>query len=441
MSSAWPERVIEAGTLFLLVFAPLAFGTVEPWSEAIAELVVLAIAATYVLGMLRHWEFRVELPPGWFPALLFLALVFVRTLPRLGAARSLDPHATWREGVKLLTVAGFFVVCYNTYRTAARARRAVWTMVVTGTVISIFGIAERVTWNGRLYWIGPPAPVNSSPFGPYVNRAHFAGLMVIVVPVALAFGLAATRGAHRGRRARRWADRLKEWSTERGATRLIPFLVLVMGGAALVSGSRGGLVALAAGLLVMSGRLWAQGERGRGRAARVLLAAVLIVLTGAWISGDVLYGTVERLADEVGRPTESTRLFLWMDALRLWREAPALGTGLATFAVAYPHVRTFRAPVTFTHAESDWVELLADTGAVGLGLALAATAALGLALRRRLRHADSRWARALTLAGLVALVGTAVQGVANYNLPVLSNFLYLAVVVALSRSGHASPEG
>ena len=441
MSAAWPERLIEAGTLFLLVFAPLAFGTVEPWSEAIAELVVLAMAATYVLGTLRHWEFRLELPPGWLPALLFLALVFVRTVPFLGAARSLDPQATWREGVKLLTVAAFFLVCYNTYRTATQARRALWTMVVMGTLISIFGIVQRVTWNGRLYWIGPPAPLNSAPFGPYVNRAHFAGLMVIVVPVALAFGLTATRGAHRSRRAQRWADRLKEWSTERGATRLIPFLVLVMGGAALVSGSRGGLVALAGALLLMSGRLWAQGERGRGRAARVLFAAVLIVLAGAWIGGDVLYGTVERLADEVGRPGESTRLSLWTDALKLWREAPALGTGLGTFAVAYPHVRTFRAPVTFTHAESDWVELLTDTGAVGLGLALAATAALGLALRRRLRHADGRWARALTLAGLVALAGTAVQGVANYNLPVLSNFLYLAVVVALSKSRHVSSEG
>jgi hypothetical protein len=41
----------------------------------------------------------------------------------------------------------------------------------------------------------------------------------------------------------------------------------------------------------------------------------------------------------------------------------------------------------------------------------------------------------------VALVGTAVQGIANYNLPVLSNFLYLAVVVALSKSRHVSPEG
>ena len=438
MSAAWPERLIEAGTLFLLVFAPLAFGTVEPWSEAIAELVVLAMAATYVLGTLRHWEFRLELPPGWLPALLFLALVFVRTVPFLGAARSLDPQATWREGVKLLTVAAFFLVCYNTYRTATQARRALWTMVVMGTLISIFGIVQRVTWNGRLYWIGPPAPLNSAPFGPYVNRAHFAGLMVIVVPVALAVVLAAKGGAQPRPWVPRWADRLKDWSTESDATRLIPFLILVMGGAALVSGSRGGLLALAAALLLMGGGLWAQGQRGRWRARRVALAAVLIFLAGAWISSDILYGTIERLAEEVGRPAESARLLIWRDALTLWREAPALGTGLGTFAVAYPHVRTFPAPVSFTHAESDWVELLTDTGVVGLGLAFAAIARLGLACLRRFAHAENRWARALTLAGLVAIVGTAVQGIANYNLPVMSNLLYLASIAALSRSASAS---
>src|SRR5207244_1095238 len=116
------------------------------------------MAATYVLGTLRHWEFRLELPPGWLPALLFLALVFVRTVPFLGAARSLDPQATWREGVKLLTVAAFFLVCYNTYRTATQARRALWTMVVMGTLISIFGIVQRLTWNRRLNCIGRPGP-------------------------------------------------------------------------------------------------------------------------------------------------------------------------------------------------------------------------------------------------------------------------------------------
>jgi hypothetical protein len=46
--------------------------------------------------------------------------------------------------------------------------------------------------------------------------------------------------------------------------------------------------------------------------------------------------------------------------------------------------------------------------------------------------ADSRWTRAFALAGLVALVGAMVQGIANFNLAVMSNFVYLALAVALS---------
>ena len=45
---------------------------------------------------------------------------------------------------------------------------------------------------------------------------------------------------------------------------------------------------------------------------------------------------------------------------------------------------------------------------------------------------ESRWARALALAGLVALGGTVVQGIANYNLPVMSNLIYVALAVALA---------
>ena len=48
----WSDRLIEAGALFLLVFTPLAYGTVEPWSEAIAELVVLGMVVVWIVGML-----------------------------------------------------------------------------------------------------------------------------------------------------------------------------------------------------------------------------------------------------------------------------------------------------------------------------------------------------------------------------------------------------
>ncbi len=423
MTVSWPDRIIEAGVLVLLVVTPLAFGTVEPWSEALAELVILGMAVTYVVRNLREWEFRVDLPPGRLPAALFLALI---TLQAAVPGWSLDQHATRRAAVKLLAVAAFFLLCYNTYRTRAQIRRALWTMIGTGTLIALFGIVQRMTWNGRLYWVGPESPTDSA-FGPFVNRTHFAGLMVVVLPAALAFILARRRGAQPAYGSTpRWRDRLRAWNSEsRDATSLLPLLVLVMGGAALVSGSRGGAVALLVTLVAMTLGFLASGKRSRFRAARLLLAAVLIVLTASWIGSDVLYGTVERLAEEVRRPGESLRVRVWGDALVLWSQFPLRGTGLDTFGVAFPAVRTVQAPVVFEHAESDWIQLLTDTGALGLLLAVTAVGAVARALLRRRPQG-------LALAGLVALLGTVVQGIGNYNLPIMSNLIYLGLMVVLA---------
>jgi O-antigen ligase len=166
---------------------------------------------------------------------------------------------------------------------------------------------------------------------------------------------------------------------------------------------------------------------------------VLIARAGAWIGGDVLYGTVERLADELGRPTESPRLWIWGNALTLWLGAPVFGTGLGTFGVVFPRVRTIEAPVVYTHAESDWVQLLTDTGVLGLALALATVVSVALVLGQRLQQAQSRGARTFALAGLVVLFGAAIQGVGNYNFPITSNLMYLALAIVLAMSGHEAP--
>jgi O-antigen ligase len=452
------DRLIEAGTLALLIFTPLAYGTVEPWAEAIAGLVILGMAVVWMLTMLRQWELRMELPPAWLPALLFLALVVLQSLslPSVlvqllspGAADltreawaftggevsvmalSLDPDATWRMALKLLALALFFLVVYNTYRTRSQVRRAVWVIIVMGTVIALLGIAQRMTWNGRLYWLGPEAPHDSA-FGPFVNPSHFAGLIVVIVPMALALALASRRGPMRHRHSHNWRAQLRAWnSREAGPASLIPWLIFLMGGAALVSGSRGGLLALLAALLVMVS-VGARGRSGRGRAGKVALTTGLIVLTGICIVGDILYSTLEELAEEVGQPEESLRLHIWADALDLWRQFPILGSGLATFGMVFPLVRTLRAPITFTHAESDWVQLLIDTGVLGLLLTLLSVGLMALALLRSQRTADSRWTSAFARAGLVALVGAMVQGIANFNLAVMSNFVYLALAVVLS---------
>jgi O-antigen ligase len=178
--------------------------------------------------------------------------------------------------------------------------------------------------------------------------------------------------------------------------------------------------------------LSARGPSGVGRAWRIALATGLIVLTGIWIGSDVFYGTVERLAEEIGQTEESPRLHIWADALQLWRQFPVFGTGLGTFGVVFPLVRTLPAPITFTHAESDWIQLLTDTGILGLLLALLAVGTCTFMLLRRHRDAKNRWAHIFTLASLVALAGAIVQGIANFNFAVMSNFAYLTLAVALS---------
>jgi O-antigen ligase len=455
-SPPWSDRVVEGGALFLLIVTPLVYGTVTPWGEALAELVILGMAAAWVLSMVRQGALRVAPPPSVVPGALFLMLVLFQLVPlprpvvellsplaanlhrevaayagaALGAVPlSLDPHETWREWLKLLGLAVFFLLLYNTVRTRGQVQRALWTMVVMGTLVSIFAIVQRATWTGRLYWIGPTAP--DSAFGPFVNRTHFAGLMIVIVPMALAMILGDRRPSDRPPIVRGWLDQLRRWNApETGPARLIAFLVLLMGGATLVSGSRGGAVSLLAGLLCMIG-LGVRALRGQGRATRVAIATVLIILAAVWISWDILYGTIERLAEEIGHAEASARVHIWGDALGLWRLAPILGTGFATFGEAYPRMRTIEAPVAFGHAESDWVQLLTDTGVAGLGLALATAGSLVWALLRRYRRAPSPWVRNMALAGAVALIGTVVQGIGNYNLPILSNQLYLAMGLAM----------
>ncbi|MGH7267505.1 MAG: O-antigen ligase family protein [Candidatus Rokuibacteriota bacterium] len=456
---AWSDRLVEAGALFLLVFTPLAFGTVDPWAEAVAELVVLGMLLAWAVKMVQDWEVRIELPPGWLPGLLFLGLVGLQVVPLpldwlaslspLAAEQarqaaltagdapglgtlSASPHDTRRLALKLGAVAAFFLVCYNTYRTRAQVRRALWTMVAMGALLSVFAIAQRMTWNDHFYWVGPLAPTRHA-FGPFANRAHFAGLMAVIVPVALALLFAARRrGSSREQLVRTWRDRLRLWNSQEGsAAGVLPWLVLLMAGAALVSGSRGGMIALLVSVMTMVG-LGLRVSSRAWRLAGVAAALALVMLAAAWIGGEVLYGTAERLAEEVEDYGESPRLRIWEDAIALWRDAPILGTGLGTFEWAFARVRTLPGSKVYTHAESDWVQLLTDTGLAGIALIMLALGLLGASLLRcRQRSSRISMQRTLALGALVAVIGAVIQAIPNFNLVVMSNLLYAALPASI----------
>ncbi|MGB4781763.1 MAG: hypothetical protein WBH61_06980, partial [Candidatus Methylomirabilis sp.] len=139
----WSDRLILWALTFLLLFTPLAFGTVEVWSIALAELLVLFTGAIWIARMIRDGRIQFERTPFTILILSFLALMLFQMLPlpltamtHLSPAAysvysdaasalnlqvgwrtiSLDPVATREEFLKVLTYALLFWILLNHLR-------------------------------------------------------------------------------------------------------------------------------------------------------------------------------------------------------------------------------------------------------------------------------------------------------------------------------------
>ena len=189
--------------LLTAVFAPLAYGTVEAWSVALFELnalllaVLLAARFTFAAATDWHVEWRLAAP---LCALLLLAVV--QLLPLRGAAQTtgvfeaaqawqtltLDVQATRESAIKLLALLIYFVTALHLLRDAERRRKLLITLSTLGASVALFAIVQKLTWNGKLYWLRSVSPY-VAPFGPYANYNHFAGLMELLWPLPFAYAL------------------------------------------------------------------------------------------------------------------------------------------------------------------------------------------------------------------------------------------------------------
>jgi O-antigen ligase len=136
-----------------------------------------------------------------------------------------------------------------------------------------------------------------------------------------------------------------------------------------------------------------------------------------WVSSQVRGGECE---NDPGRLTDlcaNNRLAWWDEALELAADRPVGGTGAGTFAIARRQVRDDA--TTGSEPHSVPLQLLADTGVVGLGLGLLFAAAAVVGVRRGLRLVppDER-APAVALACLVLAYG--VHSLVDYDLDFLA---------------------
>ena len=399
---------LRVGVISLLVAAPLAFGASTTMASVALTAVAWVLLLSWIFEGVRREELNLSLPMAAIPAVLLLLFTAVHW----AAGISVAPHATQLEWLRWVGYAALALVAMECFDTPRRLKRLAESLAFAGFLIAVLAIAQYLTSNGKIYWLIEPTH-GGWIFGPYVNRNHYAGLMELWTPLAI--GLALRPENTMGKR---WF-----WCV----------LALVMGSSVLLSGSRGGTIALMAEIVVLT--LAASALHG-GRKALAGVAIALVLIGGTvWAldQNNMLDRFKESLRPNTTLQEEAAahRIGAWKGSWTLFEQHWAIGSGLETFQNLFPAVRPFASDKIWTHAHNDWLQFLAETGVVGAALALWILGAGGWQAWRNLQQTSGTATGAILIGMTTGCLGLMMHGWLDFNFHVPANAANFAVLAAV----------
>jgi O-antigen ligase len=427
--------VLRVAVIALVGAAPLALGAVH--EPAFVPLLVLCAAAGIIAAVRARRREAAPLPGArLLLALHVLVLVQLLPLPPFLLARVSPGSFALREEVALVPLRTWLPISVNPADTArglaflagmsllylavfrelaeedAWRRRLASTVVGVGLALIVVGLMQAASLHPTtIYGIWKPR-WDWGVFGPYVSKNHFAGYLVMAIPLAFAFAAEAFHTLKD-----EWEGRRVGWVAlgGRAGNALVRHaavaLALVIG--LLAARSRGGFAAFLLSAAVLPAVL-----PRRRQAVTLLLAVALLAL--AWM------GTGLSARSFGMGPLRAGRLDLWADAVRMFPDFPVFGAGFNAFGTSYLRYQTVATYEWYGEAHNEYLQALLDLGLVGAGLA---AALLLILFGRAVRFAPRSALRGGLFASLFAL---ALHNVVEFNWQIPANAATFAALAGLA---------
>ena len=426
------DRFCERGILGL-VLALLAFG---PLSEGAVKNQEFAVLLALTAGVLLLWGTRLwlsERPKFLWPPVCWCVLAFA--LYAIGRYLTCDIEYVGRlELLRVLVYATVFFAVLNNLHSQESTQAIAFTMVFLGLVVALIavwqylsrtdkvpalsaGIESLLFAHKRWYFSRLYAPRAS---GTYINPNHLAGLLEMLLPLALAYTLA-------------------------GRTK--PVLKVLLGYSALVllvgigvTGSRGGWAASGVALLFFFGVLASH------RSYRLPAVLMLVLLAGI---GVYFIGRAPLLKMRAGNTIQGGRVDLdmryplWEATARMWQDHAWWGVGPGHFDYRFRAYRPPEVQLQPDRAHNEYLNLLADWGVVGAAIIAAMLGCLSVGIVKTWRHvrrserefASNRSNKfAFVVGATVALIALLGHSAVDFNLQIPANALLAATLMALLTS-------
>jgi len=407
----------------LLVIPAVPFGSLASVRVGVtnvgaAEVLIALTLAAWLMRMIAQREVRWTWPPLALPSVAFLGVLLLSSLQ----ARSLE--YSLKEILKWIEVLALYSFVANEFD-QKWARRLVAVLLVTGAAAALQGIYQF------LFQVGPEGFVLFGRFmrayGTFEQPNPYGGYLGLTLPLAVGF-LAVWILPTAGRVTGRWLA----GAVAAGA---------LMAAALVMSWSRGAWLGFAAAVASMVTAVAARS----GRAAVIVLVLVTLMAYVVLVGG---LGLPPSLAQRLGdflpyvsltdvRGVEVTdanfavleRMAHWQAALDMWTDHPWLGVGAGNYEAAYASYALPLWPLALGHAHNYYLNIAAETGAVGLAVYLllwvAAVAAAWRAARR-----SSGWSLAASLGILGVVVHLSAHNFFD-NLYVHGMYLQVGILLGL----------
>lgn len=404
----WSLAVFQASAALILVL-----WAIDAWSSRTLRLSRNALQWPLV-GMILIGLFQL-LPLGRELAGGLISQPAVRSL-------SLDPYSTRLVLIQVTALLVYFGAVLAFTDGPIRLRLLVRTIIIFGFFLAILGLIQSFTSPTKLLWLRELK--ESTPFGPFINRHHFAGYMELTLGLSL--GLLFTGAIERDKRF------------------IYIFAALMMGVALIMTNSRGGILSLIAEivfLVAMTGfrrksRSRQQNESaGAGIRTAVVRSALGLALLFSIFAGVVMLGgepVLNRLMGTVSSADPTTgRAHFWRVTLSVIRDHPLTGTGLGSYGVVYPMYDTRGGALRVEQAHNDYLQTLSDAGIVGalLGLFFIVTL-FRLGLTRS--SSPDTFRRGVAVGALSGCFAVLVHSFFDFTLHTTSNALLFLTVAGLA---------
>lgn len=390
----------------LIVFTPLARGSVHPWATTIIQ--ILIILATILLIIEKLSVKKITLPKTQHPMIKPLSALII--LAGISALLSDHKFLALEGFILLLTYIAAYFITYAAARTRKQQRILVYVIISTALFLSIFGLLKRFGVNPFPFWeyanLNYPIEMLASTYG---NHNHMAGFIEMAIPFLLVLFMTRTRS--------------------HSTIFIMIYLVLILLTVQALTLSRGGWISTICAMVFMMVVLLFQ-ERFKSKKLILILAGTFLIISAFILVSTPVVERLITLAEMDEMANIESREKAWTGTVNLIKDHPYTGTGPGTYAVVFPKYQPPGFTVMFRTAHNDYLQFTADMGMIIIPVILWI---LFVFFRTGFKNIflQSRQTWGLNLAAMASVVAILIHSISDFNLHIPANAMLFSVIAGI----------